>query len=97
MAGIAVTVAPVVEFNPVPGVQVYVLAPLAVSVAVPPIKTVAEFTVTTTVPLPTVTVEAAEEEHPLLVPVTVKTVVIVGFAVTMLPVVKLSPVAGVHE
>jgi hypothetical protein len=46
--GFAVTVAPVVEDNPVEGLHVYVVAPLAVSIVLPPVQIVAEDGVTTT-------------------------------------------------
>jgi hypothetical protein len=85
---------PVVPLRPVPGDQVYVVAPLAVSVVLVPSHIVAGgtlitglgFTVTTTV---IVLVQPAAD-----VPVTVYVVVVAGLAVTDVPVVPLSPVPG---
>jgi hypothetical protein len=95
LVGDAVTVAPVVALKPVAGDQLYVVAPLAVSTALPPEQKVAEegeiltdgeaFTVTVTVEMPV---------QPPVVPVTVYVVVLVGEAVTVAPVVALKPVAG---
>ena len=67
---VEVTVEPVVPLKPVEGVQLYVVPPEAVSVAVPPEHIVGELTVIVGVGL-TVTVDVAVAEHPLLVPVTV--------------------------
>ena len=53
-----------------PVFQVYVLAPPAVNVAVPPTHIVAEFTLTVGKGF-TVTVAVFEEEHPFVVPFTV--------------------------
>ena len=88
------TLAPVVALNPVAGDHVYVEAPVAVSVVLEPLQMVAAgtlmvgngLTVTVTVVVPT---QPAAE-----VPVTVYVVVVVGFAVTLAPVVALNPVAG---
>ena len=67
----AVTLVPVVELNPVPGLQVYIDAPVAVSVAEEPTHRVAELTVTVGKGF-TVTTKVAELTHPAtLVPVTV--------------------------
>ncbi len=69
--GFAVTLGPVVELNPVAGDQVYVVAPLAVSVVLPPLQTVplVELTVGNGF---TVTADVAVFTQPAaLVPVTV--------------------------
>ena len=83
--------------SPAAGVQVYVLAPLAVSKVDCPAQIVAgEETVTTGIGL-TVTVTCAVLVHPAAeVPVTVYVVVETGDAVTVEPVVLLNPAAGVH-
>jgi hypothetical protein len=95
--GLAVTLAPVVELRFVAGDHVYVLAPLAVSVALCPMQMVGfGVTVTTGIGF-TVTVTCAVAVHPRTSPVTVYVVVVVGFAVTVAPVVELKPVAGDHE
>jgi hypothetical protein len=73
-----------------------VLAPEAVIAADVPAQTVAEFTVTKGAE-PNVTVADAEPSQPEVVPVTVYMVVTDGFAVTVLPVVALSPAEGVQE
>lgn len=91
--GLAVTDAPVVALNPVEGDQLYVVAPLAVSVVLLPLQIVAEFTVTTGFGF-TVTLQVLVPTHEPVVPVTVYTVVTVGLAVTLAPVVALNPVAG---
>jgi hypothetical protein len=57
---------------------------------------VPEFTVTTGKGF-MVTVDVALDVQVPTVPVTVYVVVIVGLAVTLAPVVALSPVDGVHE
>ena len=48
LAGVAVTVDPVVELNPVEGNQLYVLAPLAVNVAKPPAQILLSLALTIT-------------------------------------------------
>jgi hypothetical protein len=98
VVGLAVTTAPVVPDKPVPGAQLYVLAPLAVRTTLLPehiegadglISTIGlAFTVTVTVVVP---VQPARD-----VPVTVYVVVVVGLAVTTAPVVPDNPVAGAH-
>ena len=93
--GFAVTLAPVVADNPVPGAQVYVLPPVAANVVYEPVH------IATLDPPPivgkglTVTVTAAVFTQPLL-PVTVYVVVEVGLAVTFAPVVADKPVPGAH-
>ena len=94
-AGEAVTDEPVVELNPVAGLQVYELAPVAVSVVDCPAQMDAGGTEMTGGGF-TVTVTCAVAVHPFLVPVTVYVVVLVGVAVTLAPVVALNPVAGDH-
>jgi hypothetical protein len=97
--GFAVTGEPVVELSAVDGVHVYVVAPLAVSVAVccPTHIAGGGATVTTGRGL-TFTVTCVDAVHPFTsVPVTVYVVVEVGFAVTGEPVVELNAVAGVHK
>ena len=70
--GLAVTLEPVVELRLVDGVQVYVLAPLAVSVTELPIQIGDGVGTVTTGSGFTVTVTCAVAEHPLAsVPVTV--------------------------
>ena len=94
--GLAVTVEPVVADNPVPGLHVYVLAPLALSAALPPMQIVAALTVTVGLGL-TVTVDVAVVVQPAAeVAVIVYAVVTVGLAVTVDPVVALRPVEGLH-
>ena len=95
--GIAVTDVPVELLSVAAGLQIYVFAPLAVSVVDCPEQTVAGATVTAGRGL-TVTATCVDPVHPLLsVPVTVYVVVEIGFAVTGEPVVALSAVAGVQE
>jgi hypothetical protein len=72
------------------------VAPDAVKVPDAPAQTVEELTVTVSAAF-IVTVEVAVPVHPLVVPVTVYVVVAGGLAVTVAPVVALSPVDGVHE
>jgi hypothetical protein len=96
LVGLAVTALPVVALNPVPGLHVYVLAPLAVKDVDEPEQIVCEATVKVGVGL-TVIVAVAVLVHPEAdVPVTVYAVVTVGLAVTALPVVALNPVEGLH-
>ena len=94
-AGDAVTDEPVVLLNPVAGLQVYVLAPDAFNTVDCPAQIDAGRTEITGDGV-TVTVTCAVEVHPFLVPVTVYVVVVVGEAVTEVPVVLLNPVAGDH-
>ena len=68
--GDAVTLAPVVADNVLPGDHVYEVAPLAVSVAEDPAHIVALLTVITGL-VPTVTVVVVEAEQPDVDPVTV--------------------------
>ena len=94
--GLAVTVDPVVALRPVAGLHVYVLAPLAESEADLPTQIVAELTATVGVGF-TVTVEVAVAVQPAAeAPVIVYTVVVVGLAVTLVPVVPLNPVDGLQ-
>jgi len=95
--GFAVTLAPVVELNPVGGDHVYVPAPPAVSVVFCPvqIETLGD-SVITGIGF-TVTVTWAVAVHPNASPVTVYVVVEEGFAVTLVPVVALNAVDGLHE
>lgn len=87
---------PVDELSVAEGVQVYVLAPVAVSVAVLPGHMVAEFTVTVGVGL-TVRVDVAVVVHPAAeAAVIVYVVLTVGLAVTVDPVVALRPVDGLQ-
>ena len=79
---------PVALLKSVAGLQVKVLAPVAVNVAEFPAQIVAEFTVITGVDT-TVTVDVAVAEQVPAVPVTVYTAVVVGVAVTVAPVVAL--------
>lgn len=81
--GLAKTVLPEVPLKPVPGLQVYVLAPLAVSVAVPPGQIVALLTVTVGVGV-TVTETVALLLQPLADPVTVNVCVDEGATDTVL-------------
>jgi len=97
--GLAVTVATLVALNPVAGLQVYVVAPLAVKlIPVPPIQIFAEGGVMVTVrDEPTTTLTVWVPVQPAaLVPVTVYVVVTPGLAITVAPVVPLNPVAGAH-
>jgi hypothetical protein len=94
--GLAVTLEPVVELNPVPGLHTYVEAPVAVSVVELPLQIVAGRTVTVGL-LTTVTVVVSEFTQPFAsVPVIVYCVVLGGLAVTVEPVVALKPVPGLH-
>ncbi len=72
LAGLTLTVLPVVEFIPVLGAQVYVFAPEALKVPLRPLHMLSDdVDVTLGVGL-TVTMEVAFPEHPLLpTPVTV--------------------------
>jgi hypothetical protein len=94
--GFAVTVAPVVALKSVAGLHAYVLAPLAVSGVDCPLQIDADVTEITGNGF-TVTVTCVDDVHPFTsVPVTVYVEVEVGLAVTLVPVVALSPVAGDH-
>lgn len=87
---------PVVELNPVAGLQVYVMEPLAVSGVELFRQIVADGTVTAGF-VTTVTLVVAVFMHPAaLAPVIVYTVVEEGLAVTVLPLVELSPVPGLQ-
>jgi hypothetical protein len=89
---IAAVVAPPGDHEYVPPV----VPGVAVNVAEAPAHIVGEFTVTDAARL-TVTVAVAVLEPQLPVEVTVYVVVAEGEAVTLAPVVALSPVAGAHE
>jgi hypothetical protein len=81
----------------VPGLHVYVVAPLAVSATPLPEHIVDEAGVTVTVGSGvTVTVTVWLALHEPLVPVTVYVLVDAGLAVTVAPVVALKPVPGAH-
>ena len=96
--GFAVTVAHVVQFNPVAGDHTYVFAPLAVILVEPPTQIGVGAVIAITGFGFTVTVTVACAVHPPTpVPVTVYVVVAVGFAVTFAPVVELNPVGGLHK
>lgn len=91
-----VTVAPVVAFNPVAGLQVYVVEPDAVIVVDEPLQMADEPTATDV--NGTVMVRVVVLTQPLtLVPVTVYVRVMVVLQVTVVPVLEFSPVAGDHE
>jgi hypothetical protein len=93
--GLAITLLPVVVFNPVAGLHVYVLAPLAVIVT--EVLEQSELGLMITVGeglMVTVEVPGLKVQPPPL-PLTVYIVVVLpGEAVTTLPLVELSPVAG---
>jgi hypothetical protein len=94
--GLAVTVAPLVDDKPVPGLQVYVDPPVAVIVVEVPEQIVLFAAVAVIVGIGlTVTTEVAVLLQPFAsVPVTVYVDVDVGFAVTVAPVEADSPVDG---
>lgn len=96
LVGVAVTVAPVVEANVGSAVQIYPVAPLAVSVADCPTQIAVLFTVTTGKGV-TVTVTVAVPVHEFVVPITVYVVVEAGLAVTVEPVVEESVAPGLQE
>ena len=90
------TLDPVDELSDPAGLQVYVLAPLAVKFTDPPAQIVALLTVTTAL-LRTVTLVVSVFTHPFAsVPVIVYCVVVFGLAVTLEPVEELSDPAGLH-
>jgi hypothetical protein len=94
--GFAVTLAPVEALNPVLGDHEYVFAPLAVNVVFAPLQILGEFTARVGKGK-TVTILVIVFVQPFTaVPVIVYVVVVVGFAVTLAPVVALSPVLGDH-
>ena len=84
-----------VVFKPVAGVHIYVFAPFAIKVPVPPGHTVALVVVIVALG-EMLTVDVAEAVQLIEVPVTVYTVLADGLAVTTLPVVALKPVEGVQ-
>ena len=95
LVGLAVTEVPDELLNVAAGLQIYVLAPLAVSVVDCPLQIVAGATVMFGW-LAIVTVTCAVAVHPSELPVTVYVIVEAGFAVTLAPVVALRFVAGLH-
>ena len=96
MGGLAVTLAPVVALNPVPGLQLYVVEPLAFKVALVVGQIVALFTVIVEVGIMVTVVVALAVGQAPEDPVTVYTVVVFGFAFTVVPTVLLNPVPGLH-
>gem|GEM_PF-6923234 len=96
--GLAVTLAPVVLFNPAAGVQVYPVAPLAVSPTDVPGHIVAEEGTTLTVGDGfTVTTTLTVSLHPPLEPITVYVDVVAGDAFGLGHAVQLNPAEGAHE
>jgi hypothetical protein len=95
--GEAVTEAPVVALRPAAGAQVYVVAPLAVTNEPVPLHIVSDAGAIVTVGegFTFITLVTASVQ-PTFVPVTVYVVVVAGLAVTVAPVVALSPVEGLH-
>ena len=99
VGGVATTIAPVAGTNPVDGVQVYDVAPLAVIVTDWPGQSVLgpESEIVILGLELTVIVIGAELEQPAaVVPVTVYVVVPGGVAVTTAPVAGTRPVTGNH-
>lgn len=94
MAGEAVGFATVLLLKPVPGLQLYVVAPLALRLAEAPAQIVEPPVAVTPGIGFTVITAVAVAEQPEDVPVTVYVVVEVGVAVTVGAVVELRPVAG---
>jgi len=96
--GFAVTLGMLVALSPVGGDQEYIEAPLAVRVTEDPKQMEGATGVTATLGrFLTVTVTEAVLVHPAaLVPVTIYVVEVVGLAITVVPVVPLSPAAGAH-
>ena len=80
--------------KPVLGDQLYVFAPLAVSVVLAPLQILGELTVIVGNGKIVTTAVAVFKQPFTPVPVIVYVVVVVGFAVTLAPVVALSPVLG---
>jgi hypothetical protein len=96
--GFAVTLVPVLELNPMVGVHVYMLAPLAVNVALFPVHMlVSEATTVTSGTGLTVIFTLAESLHPFAsVPTTQYEPEAVLSAVTEAPVVLVKPALGYH-
>ena len=94
--GLAVTTAPIVADSPVEGLHIYVIAPDACKGVLAPGQRGSGGTTVITGNGFTVTVTISAFEQPLDVPVTVYAVVMVGFAITIAPVVTDKPVAGLH-
>jgi len=96
--GSAVTTVPVVTDKPVDGAHEKEPAPVAVKITESPVHKVTGFGVTLTVGIGfTVTVIVFTPVHPAVVPVTVYVVVAEGLAITVEPVVMLSPEDGDHK
>jgi len=93
---VAVTEEPLDELKDDEGVQLYVLAPPAVSVMFCPVQMLAFGVTVTTGKEFTVTVTCAVDVQPLMSPVTVYVVVDVGLAVTEEPVDELKDDEGVQ-
>ena len=94
--GAAVTDEPVVLLKPVAGDQLYVLAPLDVSIVDNPAQNATGGEIFTTGIGLTVTVTCVVSEHPSEFPITVYVVVELGLAETEEPVVLLKPIDGLH-
>jgi hypothetical protein len=96
--GDAVTELPVVPPSPVAGLQLYVEPPEAVRVVEEPLQIAILVGDTVTVGLlATLTIATDVSLQEPVVPVTVYVVVEDGVAITLAPVVALSPADGVHE
>lgn len=93
-AGLATGFAIVGSLKPVAGLQLYDVAPLAVSVVLLPAQIVVVPVTVTVGVVTTVTVAVAVEEQPVVVPVTVYVVVADGVAVGFATVALLNPVVG---
>lgn len=88
MVGVAVTVAPVLAESDDVGAQLYVVAPEAVRLILPPGQIEVDAVTVTFNPEFTVTIASAKPAQPVLdVPVTLYVVMVVGLASTVDPVV----------
>jgi hypothetical protein len=94
--GLAITLAPVVEFRVVAGLHEYMFAPPAASTVDCPSQIVTDGETVTTGSGLTVTVTCAVAVHPFRSPVMVYVVVEDGLAVTLAPIVALNAVDGLH-
>jgi hypothetical protein len=94
--GLATTAEPDVDDNPVPGLHVYVEAPLAVMLIEPPVQILgnAGLMVIVGAVLTTTSTVAVPEQPELAVPRTVYTMLAAGEAITDAVLVLLSPVDG---